>query len=720
MKIVKIVFFIISLNVIGLISIYANNLNDAAKFITWNIIGPNGGDIRAIAIDPKDKKHLYASTLDSQVYTSYDAGNTWKYLITFNRPQITLDNLLVDSSNSNTIYVSGHRHKEPGGFWRSSDAGITWKESKDLKNESMHALAQSEKDPRIMMVGTFGKVFVSKNSGEDWNQVEDNSFFSNLIVDSVAIDPRDTNIMFAGTSWRAYKTTNAGKTWKRISAGMIDDSDVFAIDIDTKNPDHIIASCCSGIYESFNSGEVWKKINGIPSSSRRTRAILQNPSGNGAIYAGTTEGFWMSPDAGKSWLLTSQRDLEINSIAVHPDEPNKVYIATNNYGIMVSNDGGRNFEIQNGNLTSRFILNLIPDVSKANRFYATTNNTATGGGFIFVSDDNGQTWKPSIKNLSTNQTSIASFLQDEQNPNTVYLGTNQGLYKSIDRGASWNPIAAGKPSVTPKKPLVKSTKKKTKVAVVPKPTGPTIKHVASIEAKVRVNNLNYARDGKNGIFAATDKGLYRSQNIATGWDKFSFGGGIDERVFAAASSINAPNRIFAGTSFSGLIVTQDGGLTWSKVTAVNAFTIWAIVIDQNNPDLIYVGSQDALFVSRDGGKNWSRRGGNLPQGTYRSIVINPNNSDEVFVASSLEGKDNPYQGGGVYQSVDAGKNWKRIDGKDLNLPTRRVWSMMIDPKNTNRLFVGTHSSGIYTIERPVATASGGEGNDVRPRVVTPK
>jgi photosystem II stability/assembly factor-like uncharacterized protein len=697
-------------------SVNGSTPNDTVKFDTFQMVGPAGGDIRSIVIDPKDKNRLYATTLDSQVYTSKDAGKSWTYLITFDRPQITLDNIEIDKSDSNSIYVSGHRLIAPGGFWRSRDGGETWKESKDLKNEAIHALTQSEKDPKVMIVGTYGKVFVSRNSGEDWKAVDDNSFFANLFVDSVAIDPRDTNIMYAGTSWRAYKTTDAGKTWKRISAGMIDDSDVFAIDIDTKNPDHIIASACSGIYESFNAGDLWKKINGIPSASRRTRAILQNPAGNGAVYAGTTEGFWMTPDGGKSWLLTTQRDLEINSIAVHPDEPNKIYIATNNYGLMVSTDGGRNFDVQNGNLTSRFTYNIIPDLKNTNRFYATTNNTATGGGFVFISDDSGATWKPSVKNLLTGQTSLSSILQDEQNTNTIYLGTNQGMFRSLDRGVSWSQITAGKPAVTPKKPIAKKgrTTKKPIVAVV-KPAIPSIKRVLAIDTKVRVNSLNYAHDGKNGIFAATDKGLYRSQNVSAGWDKFSFGEGIDERVFAVASATQTPNRIFAGTTFSGVVVSQDSGLTWSKVSGIPTTTpISAIEINPNNSDVIYVGTTQNLYVSRDGGNTWNRRGGNLPNGNYRSIVINPNNSDEVFVASSLEGS------GGVYQSVDAGKNWKRIDSKELNLPTRRVWSLAIDPKNTNRLLVGTHSSGIYTIERTPATASSGESNDVRPRVVSPK
>jgi photosystem II stability/assembly factor-like uncharacterized protein len=141
---------------------------------------------------------------------------------------------------------------------------------------------------------------------------------------------------------------------------MIDDSDVFAITINKDNPDHIVASACSGIYESKNAGEKWAKIQGIPSQSRRTRDILQHPSRPGTVYAATTEGFWMTTDGGKTWAMTSQRNLEINSITVHRDNPDRVFIGTNNYGVMVSNDGGRNFKQTNDNFTSRFTYTITP------------------------------------------------------------------------------------------------------------------------------------------------------------------------------------------------------------------------------------------------------------------------------------------------------------------------------------------------------------------------
>ncbi len=690
------------------IQIFANTSSDIIKFDAWKVVGPNGGDIRAVAIDPKDKNKLFATTVDSQVYRSVDAGKSWKYLVTFNRPQITLDNLMIDSQDSNRIYVSGHRHKEPGGFFRSEDGGETWKESKDLRNQAIHALTQSDKNPKMLVAGGFGKVFLSFDSGENWKETKDEKPFSALIVDSVAVDPRNVDILFAGTSWRAYKSIDGGKTWVLKKDGMIDDSDVFAIDINKQNPDHIVASACSGIYESYNNGEVWKKIQGIPSQSRRTRAILQNPSGNGGVYAGTTEGFWMSADSGKTWSLTTQRELEVNSIAVNADEPNKIFIATNNYGLMVSNDGGKNFTISNGNLTSRFILEITPDIQKPNRFYATSKNTATGGGFFFISDDNGQTWKPSTQNLSIIRTVPFSFLQDAINPNTLFLGTNIGMYRSIDRGVTWSQLPV--PKIVPvKKPIVKKkvvAKKGVKTPVVPAVVAPTIKRVGGFAETV--NHLAYANDGKNSIFAATNKGLFRTNNISAGWDKFSFGTGIDERIFSVASSSKMPNRIFAGTTVSGVVSSIDNGLNWQKIGGIPTIApVVAIQIDPENADVVYVGTTQALFISRDGGASWSRRS-NLPAGSFSAILINPTNTNEVFVGSSLEGT------GGIYQSVDAGKNWKRIDDKDLNLPTRRVWALSFDPKNNNRIFVGTHSSGIYIIERPVASANI-EG-ETRPRI----
>ncbi len=672
---------------------------DPVKVSSWDIVGPSGGDVRVVTIDPRDKNKLYVSTLDGQVHMSTDGGKSWQMIVNLNKPLLVLDQLIIDSRDSKIIYTSGHRHKMPGGFFKTTDGGKTWKEAKELRNESIHAMVQSTKDPNLIIAGTVDGVWKSHNSGDDWEKIDSKT--NPINVDSLAIDPDDTNIIYAGTWWRAYKTTDGGKNWRLIKDGMIDDSDVFAITIDPRNSSHIIASACSGIYESFNKGEKWAKIQGIPSQSRRTRDILQHPTMSGVVYAATTEGFWMTSNGGKSWSITTQKDIEINSIAVHPDDPNRVFIGTNNYGVLVSSDGGRNFKPTNENFTSRFAYTLTADVEQPRRIYATTRNTATGGGFVFISDDDGATWKQP-RNYDAIRTAPYAVLQDRVLPNIIYMGTNLGIFKSIDRGVTWTRLAAAK--ATAKRPVRRTAVKKTTGVKAPAVAGPVL--VPAISEKVKV--LAYTEDGKNGIFAGTDTALYRSYDVSKGWEKLSFGDGISGNVFAVQASPLRPGTIFVGTDRSGVIVSHDGGKSWEKTDTIpREIPISSIATDPKNPDVVYVGTMQTFYISRDGGKSWKRRGGNLPLGNFTSILINPANTNEIFISSALE------TDGGIYYSSNAGNDWRRVDSKEMKLPSRRVWSMIFDPTNPGRIFAASHSSGIYRIDRAPETAT---TEPTRPRI----
>ncbi len=687
-----------------------NIFRDPAKFSDWSVVGPNGGDVRSIAIDPRDKNRLYISTLDGQIHTSADGGKSWMLLVSLDEPQLVLDQLFVDSRDSKIIYTSGHRGKLPGGFFKSTDGGLTWKKAKDLKGEAIHAMTQAKDDPNMLFVGTSNGVFVSKDSGDDWEKISSSTMPVNL--NSMAIDPRRSTTIYAGTNWRPYKSTDSGKSWRLIKAGMIDDSDVFAVTIDPRNAEHIIASACSGIYESFNGGEKWAKIQGIPSQSRRTRDIVQHPSIPGTVYAATTEGFWLTTNGGKSWALTTQRNLEINSIAVHPEEPNRVFIATNNYGVMVSNDGGRNFAQTNDNFTSRFTYSVTPDVSQADRLYATTHNTASSGGFFFTSSDGGKNWVQA-KGLDINRVSPFAVLQDRVDPNRIFLGSNLGIFRSLDRGTSWTLLAPPKPKSVKKAPA-KARAKAVATTKAPanlkpgevkatEPAGP--KTVTAFTEKVKV--LAFTEDEKNGIFAGTDNGLYRSYDIDKGWEKIPFGEGVNENVFVVYTSPLVPGTIWVGTP-TGVIVSKDDGLTWSKVDGLpEGVLVSSITSDPKRPNYLYVGTTQSIYLSRDGGRTWNRTRGTLPLGNFVKILIDPNNTDEIFAASALEAD------GGVFYSDDAGKKWKRVDSKDMKVPSRRVWTMAFDPNDPKTIFAGSHSSGVYRIHRRQESA------DVKPVVAKP-
>ena len=115
-------------------------------------------------------------------------------------------------------------------------------------------MTQAEKNPNMLLIGTITGVFRSNDSGETWFPLPTIPKAGNEVdVESLAIDPRNSDVIYAGTWYLPYKSSDGGQSWKVIKNGIIDDSDIFAINIDPRNADHVIASACSGIYETRNA-----------------------------------------------------------------------------------------------------------------------------------------------------------------------------------------------------------------------------------------------------------------------------------------------------------------------------------------------------------------------------------------------------------------------------------------------------------------------------------
>ena len=732
----------------------------------WRTTGPPGGDVRALVVDPSNPDRFYFGTLDGQIYTSADGGKQWQLLYNFGKPRLFVDHIIVDSRNPRVLYVGGHRHNLPGGFFKSTDGGATWRESAQLKDQAIHSLAQSESSPGTLIAGTFTTIFRSDDSGETWKQLPTADVSGLHHVESLAIDPRTTDTIYAGTFYLPYKSVDGGKTWKSIRNGMIDDSDIFAIDIDPRDPNHIIASACSGIYESKNSGESWRKVQGIPSQSRRTRAILQHPSVPGVVFAGTTEGFWRSDKGGDpdSWMVTTSRQLEINSIAVHQSRPDMIYIGTNNYGIMVSSDGGKSFTPMNAGYSGRFANAILADRETPNRVYASTINTATGGGFLFVSNDNGETWRPSMRSMPSRLITYA-ILQDTRDANVIYLGTNLGIYRSLDRGAAWAPVWA----IEKKKPGAARGKSAAKpAAVVPRRRKGAKPDDSILRVQEALNAAGYhlgEPDGKAGpsttaalkkfqgdrhlpvtgkldaitlaalgiakgagsetaertdlIITDAVNALVHTIDVETQQPAFLAGtaSGLyrsldpakgweklsDSGITSISTTSRQPETIWVGTPSAGVLVSSDSGKTWRKIEGVsNEVPVNVIAQDPQRPDHVYVGTKQALYISHDGGANWRVRGANLPFGDFTSILVNPRNGNEIFAGNAYQISE---IGGGVYRSTNAGDSWARIDPKSSRLPSQRIWALAFDAHDQNILYVGSHSAGVYVVPRRNDTLS---------------
>jgi photosystem II stability/assembly factor-like uncharacterized protein len=694
----------------------------ASRLLNWEVTGPLGGDVRSLAIDPRDARRLYFGTIDGQIYTSADGGETWARLEAFNRPGLLIDNIIIDPRDSKVIYAAAHRHKEAGGFFKTTDGGNTWHEAAQLKGDGIHSLTQSAKDPDMLFAGTNSGVWRSSDAGEHWEQLNTSATPGLINVESLAVDPRDSNVIYAGTWYLPYKTTDGGKTWNITKTGIIDDSDIFAIEIDDRNPSHIIASACSGIYETRDAGGNWKKVNGIPSQSRRTRSILQNPAKPDTIYAGTTEGFWMSTNGGGDWKVTTNRqNFEVNAIAVHPDNPDTVYIGTNNYGVMVSHDGGRNWAQSNGGYSGRRAYAILADIEKPGRVYATTINTATGGGSFFVSNNGGETWEISARNMPTRLIAY-SILQDRTDSNVIYLGTNYGIYRSADRGTSWTAMGAPKP----KAPVRRKGKAAARAAssssrasssaasrdgasvaqptVAPRPTpNDSVKRVQEA-----LNLAGYAVGTPDGVAGTrtvtairkyqTDKGIPVTGKIDSATlSALGLAGGMQSSGAVAAAVQTAP--VFLTDTVNSLAYTGDernghpGMLAATNAGLFRTYDLdkgWEVIPYGPNLDVrtlciatsaqdslsIFVGtSNSGVLASHDAGKTWEQLRGIPSEAPVNVIERDPKRPENIYVGTTQT----------LYVSHDSGQRWLRRGG---NLPLGSFTSVLVNPDNPDEVFVG--------------------------------
>ena len=226
--------------------------------------------------------------------------------------------------------------------------------------------------------------------------------------------------------------------------------------------------------------------------------------------------------------------------------------------------------------------------------------------------------------------------------------------------------------------------------------------IAPVALTETVNVLTHTfdeRNGKTGILAATNGGLYRSYDPTLGWEKLSYGAGMDARTLCITTTTKTPQTIFVGTAKSGVLVTRDAGKTWEQIPfhkITHDVPVNVIEQDPQRPERIYVGTTQTFYISHDGGEKWLRRGGDLPLGSFTSVLINPNNTDEVYVGDAWE------RGGGVFRSPDAGMTWKRVDP---TLPSRRVWALAFDSSDPGKIFVGSHSAGVYVARRDASSAA---------------
>ncbi len=190
---------------------------------------------------------------------------------------------------------------------------------------------------------------------------------------------------------------------------------------------------------------------------------------------------------------------------------------------------------------------------------------------------------------------------------------------------------------------------------------------------------------------------------------------VGGRIAAIDAVASDPNRIIIGVATGGVWLSDNGGLTWEPTFDDEAVaSIGALAINQSNPDIVWVGTGESnvrnstsvgggIYKSVDGGRNWAYVGLRNSERIDR-ITLHPHNPDIAYVAAmgTLWG---PNEERGVYKTTDGGKSWQRILYVDENTGATDV---KMDPSNPHKLY-----AAMWQFRRwPYQFKSGGPGSGI--------
>ncbi len=438
-----------------------------------------------LAIAPSNPDVVYAvvESKKSAFYRSNDGGFTFKKTKgegNFgNRPFYYFD-IYVDPVNENRVYSIHSR------VTYSEDGGETWKSLIGREvHPDHHAWWIHPDNPNLIYEGNDGGMAISRDRGETWRFVENLPLaqFYHIRVDMETpyrvCGGLQDNGSWCGPSqvWRSGGIRNA--YWEEVAFG-----DGFDVMIHPDDPNTGYAMSQGGNVRRFDLVTGYQKNikpihpDGTPLRFNWNAGIAQDPFDANTIYYGS-QFLHKSTDQGDSWTIISpdlttndpekQKQLETGGltydnsgaenfttiIAIDPSplDRNVLWVGTDDGNVQVTRDGGQNWENVVGNIDG------VPEGTWVPHFKASKHDA--GEAFVVFDDHRRNNWEPYVyrtrdfgqswERLADSDDVWGYALAIEQDPvasNLLFLGTEFGLYISIDDGATWTQFTNGFPTAS--------------------------------------------------------------------------------------------------------------------------------------------------------------------------------------------------------------------------------------------------------------------------------
>ena len=590
----------------------------------WDKIGlENSERIANIIVNPENSNEVYVAVLgalwsdnkERGVYKSVDAGNTWENILYLNESTGCAD-LAMDPTNPNILYASMWEFRrtawsfnsggENSALYKSTDGGENWNKIHSGFPEGKLgrlAIGVSESNPSTLYTVIEAEknedkgLYRSVDGGKNWEQ-KNNDFgitvrpfyFSRIVV-----DPRDENtVVKAGLYGSISK--DGGETFESLGNMHADIHDMV---FDINNSDVMYVGTDGGVYRSWNKGVTMEIVENLPLSQFYHISVDNEEPYN--IYGGLQDnGSWYGPSfasggiSAKNWNPVGQGDGF--RVLRHPTK-NIIYSE------MQGAENVWRYDVDNN-----LVKTIQPLPVKGYEEYRFN-------------------WNAPIE-ISKN------------NPDRIYIGS-QYLHKSDDMGNSWDIIS---PDLT-------------------------------------TNDKSKQNQEDSGGLSMDNSG---AENHTT--------------IFTVTESPLNENIIWVGTDDGNVQVTSDGGKNWKNVIeniegVPNNTWVYHIEASTQNENVAYAvfdghtsGDMKAYaYKTSDLGKTWKNIiPNNDVTGFVRNIQVDYVNEDLLFLGTEL----------GVYITINGGDNWSRFA---KNVPPVAVHYIELQEK-TNDLVMGTHGRGVIIID----------------------
>jgi photosystem II stability/assembly factor-like uncharacterized protein len=663
-------------------TLYFPVINQAANLKS---IGPFGGSVTALAIDPLNRNIIFAGTYGGGVYKSTDYGNSWTHVSSGLSNSYVLS-LVIDPRNPDIVYAGTSQ----SGVFKTMDGGQSWRISSTGLNEIpiVYALAIDRKNPITIYAGTRkggtlggGGVYKSTDGGQSWTAK--NRGLDERYVYDLAIDPFQSEILYAAThEMGVYKSTNGGNDWAFWSVG-VNDRSARALAIDTNRNYITYLGTWHGdsIYKSDDYGRNWyQSSNGI--SPAKVYSLTIDPVNPDVLYAATyLSGVYVSQDSGSSWAPAGLYNNFVYSVVVNPVGARTLLAGLMDKGIYRSDNQGLSWSSSQTGLSATVITSMS-QVSTSSALFV-----GTYGNGLFSSVDNGATW--TARNSGLNDRFIHTLLQLPSNPNVLYAGTQSGgVYKSVDGGSTWFSANGGLPQVSTSMAPQLHEGALPYNSILPEDEfyrefedqadEITLADIHGVG--VVITSLATHPDHSSTIYMGTTNGLFKTDNAGLSW----YGIGFGETAFHyIAVDPFQPKTVFAATNGSSgsIYKSLDGGISWTLVNSgISGIGVYSLWMDPKRVNVIYAATEKGVYKSETGGTVWAPSG--LSGRVVYTLAGSPTDPSALYAGTSS----------GIYKSNNSGRSW--TEG-DYRLSNRVIRSVLPHPSAAQAVFVGTNNFGVY-------------------------